>query len=696
MALSLADVVQSNALSGVAAAASGTFAVTLPSGTTVGNTVIIGATIVGAGSTITTPTGFVKDTNTTKHYIFRRSNVPAGETSWTLTANLASRWACWAMEIANLDLDDPLDGSATSASGVSPQTSGTVSTNSALDTIVLASHAGNNTASAAPTWSSQTNGFTELAEAGTSAGATSNTDVAVSYLFPGTIGPFECSATESVASISTGVLLIYKSATSPAASSFAYHTGFDHGHAGGAVVGSATARLITSASGATIVAGSAKNGGYGLRLTASASQAYWAANATAGQLLPIQKDAAVSGFWVRVISATGVVALAGLADGLAQVASLELVYNVSTTKLGLRWTDGTTPGLPTYQAGTTALSTWVRLSISYRGTKGTTRTAAWTIDGTAETAPTALAGMTAQPAGVNVIALGTAQGPTTYTYAADFDDFRISQNVNDHPLGDQRVILLGVDTGGTVTLSGTSTNFQTFAGATPTMTAWNATTARNAVDEVPPTLGASADGAAQVLVAASDYLEFPMSTYTLAPGEIILGVRALVAGWAAGASAIGLRGWNGTAEAVLWAVADPSFNNSSTAPGWLSCPWYPGGRWTQAQLDAAALRLGFGTSATDIGAHALYLEVVIGSATTQQLFGDFATVDEDPGWSAITQVDVIAPDGGDSTLYYETNTTPTSVIVPPGTAHAETIDALTEATTNYVAFYPPPEGVPDA
>jgi hypothetical protein len=125
--------------------------------------------------------------------------------------------------------------------------------------------------------------------------------------------------------------------------------------------------------------------------------------------------------------------------------------------------------------------------------------------------------------------------------------------------------------------------------------------------------------------------------------------------------------------------------------------WTIAGRWTQAKLNAAALRLGFGTSATDIGAHALYLEVVIGSATSQQLFGDAATAGYDPGANnAVTKVDVTGPAGGDTTLYYETNTTPTNVTVPAGTSLSQPIDEPTAGTTNYIAAYWPPEGVPDA
>jgi hypothetical protein len=109
-------------------------------------------------------------------------------------------------------------------------------------------------------------------------------------------------------------------------------------------------------------------------------------------------------------------------------------------------------------------------------------------------------------------------------------------------------------------------------------------------------------------------MEFPMSTYTLQPGEVIAGVRAVVVGWAATTTAatIGLRGFDGTTETVLADAADPNFDNSTTAPGWIAATWNTPGGWTQAKLDAATLRLGFSTDASPaVGAHAIYLQVII-------------------------------------------------------------------------------------
>jgi hypothetical protein len=704
--LSVDNIVQSNTGTSGAGGTAASFTVSLPFGVTAGNQVIV-VTQITTTSWASGPTGWVREipfATVHRMILFRRSDRTAGasiagESSWTFTPTAASRysWVCY--EVAGL-ADDPLEQSATSTSNSEPQTTGTTAINSAYDTMVVAVHAAvNGAGTTTPSWSSQTNGFVEQNEVGTSTGAVGNIAFAVSLLFPGNVGTFESSATSDNATNNTtgGGIVVYKSATSMEQAAIAYHTGFEFGHDGGLTVGPLAARLASASSGATVVAGSAKTGSYGLRLTASASQAYYYVSGFSGNILPTSKDSGAMSFWLRVPSVTGTVVLAYMTDGAAITtsSSVNLVYDPSTSQLGVRWAkqDGSAAGTITYQSGTTATNTWVLVDMAYWGAKGTTRNMAWSLDGVAQTALAAQTGT----AGILTLA-GLGSFGVTGTFTADYDDFRVSINKNDHPIGAQKVVPLKVDAAGTVTLSGTSTNFQTFAGATPTMSAWNATTARNAVDEVPPGLGASADGFAQVAAAASDYVQVPMETYTLAAGEMIVAVRALVAGWAAGASAIGLRGWDGITETVLWATADPSFNNSSTAPGWLAVPWYQsGGRWTQAKLDAACLRLGFGTSATDIGAHALYLEVVIGTSASRQLFGGLATAGVDPGGNnAIVGVTVTAPDygTGDTSLYYEVAGTPTTVPVTAGTTATQTIDEASAGVVNYIALYPPPEHDP--
>jgi hypothetical protein len=709
------------AMGGTGAGAGATsFDVTLPA-VTDGNTVIVFATNSLTGVGLATPAGWARDAliATGRVYVFRRDAGTAGasiagETTWNfLPASNTPRYAWIAYELSGLDPEDPYDSSVATAGTTSPATTGTLTlaqSYQATDAIAFAVHAGQSPTAVAPAWSAQTGGFVEDMESATTAGAaTDNCSIAASILFPGNVTPtLACAATFTAAATKGAVLVVYKSADSPMVGALLYHTGFEYGFAGGLTTGNAAQRLATSVgtnvtlgTNAQILAGSAKNGGYGLRLTAAAQASLavrWAGGASTILGATMYNNEVLS-FWLRVVSASGVSILASVHDNTSGINTVDLVYDASTSKLGVRWTDATTPLTATYQAGTTATGTWVRVSILVSGYRRTTKTMQWSLDGVAETS---LADRTGASLGsAQYAALGHSWVGGSSTFVADYDDVQVSVDPRTHTqaLVAPKVVLLGVDPAGTVSLSGTAANFNTYTN-NATLAAWNVTTARNAVDEVPPTVGATADGVAQITLAASDYMQFPMSTYTLAQGEYIVGVRAIVCGWGAGAPAaatIGLRGFDGTTETVLWAVADPSFNNSTTTPGWLSCRWLPSVRWTQAMLNAAALRLGFSGDATpDIGAHALYLEVTIGTVATRALFGDMATMGEDPDWSAAVNIAVAAPamGTGDTSLTYEESGSPTIVPVPEGTTVTETVDAPDTATVNRITMVWPPEPDP--
>ena len=125
--------------------------------------------------------------------------------------------------------------------------------------------------------------------------------------------------------------------------------------------------------------------------------------------------------------------------------------------------------------------------------------------------------------------------------------------------------------------------------------------------------------------------------------------------------------------------------------------WQSVNGWTQAELNAAALRVGFSGDATpDMGIHAAYLEVAIGKTKTQALFGTMATAEVDPTRLGVMSITATGPDGGDSSLYYEQNASPSTVPVPVDTTVTQQVDSASAADTGYVAMYFPPEGVPDA
>jgi hypothetical protein len=654
--------------------------------------VLIGLkTVIG----MATLAGWTLVQNTAAHNfnVYRRSDVPGGETSWTFTTSASTTTAAWwIMEVEDLDLDDPLDVSASTTSSANPQSTGTTTINSAFDTIAIATHHGSNTGGTAMgSYSAQTGGFTELAEAASSSAAT-NHCVAVSTQFPGNVGTFNSLATKTgTITTSGGSVVVLRSATSPTQSAIVYHTGFEFGTDAVAFnTGPSTGKIADGVIGtmgtAVLIQSGTRTGGVGsyvLRLVASAAETRISWSATGA--LPSSKDGAAVGVWVKVVSSTGTAVLAILRDSAAN--DMQLVYDTSTTKLGVRWNTGTV----TYQAGTLATGTWAMVDLAMWGCKTTAKKMAWAVDGTAETALSNLS------AGATVFSSVYLGRDAAQTVTAEYDDVRISMNRADHPLGNQQVMLLTVDPAGTPTISGTTANFNTFT-ANGSMAAWDATVARDALNEVPPTIGASADGVAQVTLAASDYMEFPMDTYTLAVSERFIAVRALCCGWAASGTAatIGFRGYDGTTEVTWFAAADPGFDNAATT-AWLSYQWITTGRWTQAKLGALALRLGFSSDATpDIGAHVLYLEVVIGPAEVRQLFGDLATVYTDPGYEAVVSLSATAPTmgTGDTVIEYEESGTPTTVNVPEGTTVDELVDAPTAATVNRITAYWPPEPAP--
>jgi hypothetical protein len=287
------------------------------------------------------------------------------------------------------------------------------------------------------------------------------------------------------------------------------------------------------------------------------------------------------------------------------------------------------------------------------------------------------------------------------TATVRYDDVVVT-NVGGHfPLGDYAVTLLKPDPAGTLTISGTSTNFQTFT-SNGTLAAWDATVARNAVDEVPPTLGASADGFAQVGIAASDYVEIPMETLNAAvAGGAIRGVRAIICGWAASALAatVGFRFHDGVTELAPIGFGNKLFDNTTT-PGWFATMIRgvtSRQDWTQAKLDALTVRAGFSTDTSPaVGVHAVYCEVAlklcdlvrVGSA--EDIFFVDARIDTDS--SAYIAFVVTTPPGdrGLTFIWAILGVDQAPVYVAPNTVHTEYIGATDIATVTGYTMTPDP------
>jgi len=214
---------------------------------------------------------------------------------------------------------------------------------------------------------------------------------------------------------------------------------------------------------------------------------------------------------------------------------------------------------------------------------------------------------------------------TAATATVDYDDLCISATAGDYPMGATKVLLL--TPAGTAAVN-TPTAFSLMSANGTINSTFNVTTARDAVAEVPPSIGASADGFVQDATDTAAHVDIPMSTYTLAGGEAIIGVRVVCCGWAVSTTAatLGFRAYNGTVEEVLQVgTVNPTFSNSATTPGWFAKQCTLTNFDTQAKLDALQVRVGWSSDAApDIGVQAVYAEVAV-AATQQQPAGT-------PGW----------------------------------------------------------------
>jgi hypothetical protein len=293
------------------------------------------------------------------------------------------------------------------------------------------------------------------------------------------------------------------------------------------------------------------------------------------------------------------------------------------------------------------------------------------------------------------------------TFTADYDDITIWTDTATIPfVGPQKVVLLKPDPAATLTVNGATTNWQTFSGATPTETTWNATTARDNIDEVPINIGSSQDGFDQIVSSATAYVEVPMTSYQLIGRESVLGARMLVPGWAASitASTIGFRSWNGNTETTLFAAADPNFDNSATDPAWVCKMLTLADIDTQTEIDNLAFRIGFGNAAVHTGIHAIYAELAI-TEEVQQPSNTFKIPNflayQLANWyenrfsmeEATTAVDQnVTPVGIDDQDNVSSGVTVALVISPVGIASQESLGNLTLTTTNTVT----PVGIPSS
>lgn len=679
---------------------------TLPSGTTAGNTVLVAfATYTRS---MATTAGFVIDSAasaaTTRIQLFRRSNVPAAETSWAFTTGVANACAWVAVEIEGMDPTTPLDVSVAAVTNVTTGTSistGTTPTSTTYDGLVLGLVGASISGTTPGTLSAWTGGYTEIGQSG-QAGPTNSAVVGLALLGTESLSTFSTSASHSatltVSFPGAGWAVVYTAANAKRAANVVNMAGFEQGLAAGLATGAANAPAFDTIGGTpAIVSTNPRSGSYCLELSSSAAAEWvqWAGAASFGSA----GTYAVPRFGVYFPSSLpsgdlDLFNLAGASGANVANQNVTLRYRSASQKLGIQIRDpvGAVDYTEVLSALPVVVNAWYAIDIRY---SAPTLTVDWQVDGVDQAQASALV---MQPS--STLSLGWF-GASTGTVR--YDDVVLSRTPGHYPLGNFRILPLKPDPAGTLTISGTTANFNTFS-ANGTMAAWNAATALAAIDDLPPTIGASADGIAQITLAASDYVEIPMETYDApANGGVARAVRMYACGWGAGspaAATIGFRGYEGSAETVLWSVADPAFTNSTTTPGWVCKMFKPTGGWTQAKLDTLAFRMGFSGDATpDIGIHSIMAEVAIQQGTTETMFGTVGdvqvTVDRAPDSSGIITMTTVTPEGKATALHYEESGTPTDVTVAPASSRDDVLDAPDHPSTNYVAIYPDPEGVAD-
>jgi hypothetical protein len=491
---------------------------------------------------------------------------------------------------------------ATAATPMITGTTGTLGHTGTFQLAVFASRTASN-------WSGYTNSFTELFD------LNQTPSLAVASRYSESTAGVTLTALQTVdGNPCIGAVLVYEVADATFSAPLVHIDGFERGTPYGMsnttnpTASTRAASAVSGTPGTDILVGSAYSAGpwsqAGLRIIAAAAFRYvqWDSN-----ILGDLRDLAW-GFHCRVVSSTGLVFLAEINP--ASGSTVRLLYDTATSKIGVRWLGGDA----VWQDGTTAPGTWVWVDWRVGGFGGVARSMRWSLDGVEQPTPLNLGGGGGGSiAGVN---LGAA---VTQTATLDFDDLVVSRILASYPHTKHHVRLLTVDPAGTPSISGTAANFSVFTNNT-TLAAWDPTNARNAVDEIPPTISASSDGVCQTVTAATDYAQFPMSTHVIAGPEVLTGVKMWAAAWGgtgAGGGTFEVRGHDGTSEASLFPAGtawdpDSITTPSSTVPPWVTAMWLPAGGWTQAKLDAAALRFGYSSDATpDMGVHNLFLEAAI-------------------------------------------------------------------------------------
>lgn len=711
--------------------------VTLPSGTTAGNAVFIFATILGdntsSGTGVSTsPTGFVLIASVSSSFRYHansamiKKSASDGETSWTLGMSNATFEVLWYVcELAGADVDWP-DSQLPYAQAVRTAnlpSATTVTTNTApfsgssetYDGFSMAFFVTTGTDTSVPVISDYNRGFFEIANASV-IGTARSLQLSVAAKMQNVIETVNCTASVSPTAYVSGSMFIWTATN-------ARHVPLTVGVFGGEI-GTATQITNANASGTDelangpapwdgavgspeIVTTNARSGSYCMRLssTSAAENVTWVTSTSVPSkagVLSSGRSVWVERFHVYFDS------LPSVDTELASVEHLEstlvIRYVTASQKIGVK----VGAAAEVLSDATVSAGKWIGIDYEY-DTRGTDHVCRWAVDydatpgDTTDSVPQATVSETGTAFGVlSVVRKGWRNAITATVY---YDDIVGNTNRHGYPIGDVRIFPLKVDPTATPTVTGTSANFRTFTN-NGTLATWTAATTKTALDEIPPIVGASSDGLAQITVAAADYVTVPMETFTCAPDYAPFAARWYWAGWAASGNPATFlfKAADGIGDAsfpLVGDVLDSGFDSTNLV--WVTSIHNPDNSHntvyplTQAYIDGLAARFGFSTDANpDAGVHAVLVELAVMPtrsigviAVESGAFDVYMRMD--PLTYAITGLLATTPAGTrGATLTWTLDGTPDSHYVGPNTAYEHALPSTDIRNVTAIGLVPDP------
>jgi hypothetical protein len=618
-------------------AASGTLTVSINGTTDADDTVIVGVMTKTSTGVFGAATGLSLLSGTsglqTKMWAFKRAAINglvAGESSWSIPNSSATVGGpvIWvAFTLPDADPDVPVDvtksGNGTVGTGAITISAGNTPTATYESCAVSFFHSFNDVNTTPDTWTSS---IPELFDGGmvSGTGAISLGVFAETFYDIRQYAPTAtASRNASTTGANAGVYFVFTSRTASKVSTINILYGAESG-ATSSLAGNINAD-VTVTGNVTVDSVAALSGNFGYRLVGASS--------ISNMLFTTYLGGSSVSFFVwgaRFRFPTLPAADVELVNQVYGGHTLSITFIAATSKLRLSYGGNNQVSDSVITANTPFLLNW-RANTSYLNAN----TVDWGIDyGSGmviQTQVTPASNNTSAPTNC-VYKLGPS---VAGTYEIHADDLVGTSVGSAFPLGDIRILPLKVDPAGTPTVSGTATNFGVMT-ANGTIGAWNATNARNAIDDVPPNTGAARDALIAVTGHATDYVEIPMDTYDLnANGVTLRGVKVYIPMWAASATAATMRLSaliSGSTYNIL-VESDPNADN--TAMVWVNVAPSPTvGRfiWTQAMLDSLAIRFGALDATPDIGIDSIIVEIAVKPVNTvvlQRLGSDDAVVSVD-------------------------------------------------------------------